>query len=82
MIKPNFLPLPVKQSPKTPEINRLLTAAVINRQFRIMLLCDPASAAETGYEGESFRLDHKDKEKISAIHASSLREFAAQLAAI
>ena len=82
MIKPNFLSSPVKQSPNTSDINRLLSAAVINRQFRSMLLCDPASAAETGYEGESFSFDHKEKEKLCAIHASSLREFAAQLAAI
>ena len=82
MIKPNFSTSPVKLSLKTPDISRLLSAAVINSQFRSMLLCDPASAAETGYEGESFSFDHKEKEKLSAIHASSLREFATLLAAI
>lgn len=82
MIKPSFLSSPVKQSPYTSDINRLLSAAVINRQFRSMLLCDPASAAESGYEGESFSFDHKEREKLSAIRASSLREFAAQIAVI
>jgi len=82
MIKPNFSLTPVRQSPKTPEISRLLSAAVINRQFRSMLLRNPASAAESGYKGESFCFDHKEKEKLSAIHASSLREFATLLAAI
>jgi len=82
MIKPNFLFSPIKASAKKPEFSRLLSAAVVNDQFRSMLLCDPASAVVGGYEDELFSFDRSEIEKLSAIRASSLREFAAQLAAI
>ncbi len=82
MIKPNYLYTPVKASMKRPELSRLLSAAVVNSQFRSMLLCDPATAAQEGYEGECFAFDSREMEKLSAIHANSLKEFAAELAAI
>lgn len=82
MIKPNPLFTSIKASPRKPEFSRLLSAAVVNDQFRSMLLFDPASAVLGGYEDERFAFDRRDIEKLSAIRASSLREFAAQLAAI
>jgi hypothetical protein len=82
MIKPNSLFKPIKATPKRPELSRLLSAAVVNDQFRSMLLCDPASAVVGGYEDERFAFDRLEIEKLSAIRATSLREFAAQLAAI
>lgn len=82
MIKPNSLFTPIKASPRKLEFSRLLSAAVINDQFRSMLLCDPVSAVVVGYEDERFAFDRREIEKMSAIRATSLREFAAQLAVI
>lgn len=82
MIKPNSLFAPFKASHRKPEFSRLLSAAVVNDQFRSMLLCDPASAVVEGYKDERFAFNRREIEKLSAIRATSLREFAAQLAAI
>jgi hypothetical protein len=62
------------------EYSRILSAAVINSGFRNMLLRDPAKAVSGGYSGERFHLSREDKNRLSSIHASSLAEFAAQLA--
>jgi hypothetical protein len=64
------------------EYSRLLSAAVINRGFCNMLLSDPSKAITNGYSGEKFNLSKDAEEKLSTIHASSLQEFAAKLAAL
>lgn len=64
------------------ELNRLLTAAVVNRGFCNLLLTNPASALAAGYNGESFRLAAEDQARILAIQAKSLADFAMQLAGI
>lgn len=61
------------------ELSRLLTAAVVNRGFRDMLLKSPANALEKGYNGEAFALGQREKEWILSIRAGSLPEFARQL---
>jgi hypothetical protein len=61
------------------EYNRILTAAVINQQFRQLLLANPAKAIERGYAGEKFRLGREDKTRVAAIRATSLADFALQL---
>jgi hypothetical protein len=61
------------------ESSRLLTAAVVNRRFRQMLLSDPGRALASGYGGEAFHLGSDEKESISSIRASSLEDFARQL---
>ena len=63
-----------------PEVSRLLTAAVINSGFRSMLLTDPAKAIASGYQGERFQLGSHETLQVSSIHASTLADFAAQLA--
>jgi hypothetical protein len=63
-----------------PEVSRLLTAAVISQSFRSMLLNDPAKAIAGGYSGERFQMDSAEKRQVTSIHASSLAEFATQLA--
>jgi hypothetical protein len=65
-----------------PEYSRILSAAVINSSFRSMLLSDPAKAIAGGYSGEKFNLGYADQERLSTIHASSLSDFASQLANI
>jgi hypothetical protein len=61
------------------ELSRLLTAAVINREFCNLLLANPALAVATGYNGQSFQLATEEEELILSIHATSLADFAAQL---
>jgi hypothetical protein len=71
-----------KDSFYTPEYSRILSAAVINSNFRNILLRDPAKAIAGGYSGEKFNLGHADQKRLSSIHANSLADFASQLAKI
>jgi hypothetical protein len=63
-----------------PEINRLLSAAIVSRSFCSMLLNDPAKAIAGGYCGEKFHISSKTAQQVTAIHASTLADFATQLA--
>ncbi len=74
-----FYPKPTTVSSFQTESSRLLTAAVINASFRKILLADPATALDSGYSGEAFCLNKKDRSRVSAIRATSLEEFAQQL---
>jgi len=68
-----------KTMTQTPEINRLLTAAVVNRRFCHLLLTNPLAALAHGYRGEAFRLNAEEVQRLSTIRATSLRDFALQL---
>ena len=61
------------------ELSRLITAAVVNRQFCNLLLTNPAMALATGYNGEDFHLATEEQELIASIRATSLADFAKQL---
>lgn len=61
------------------ELGRLLTAAVVSREFCNLLLADPATAVETGYNGEVFDLAVEEQEFIFSIRAATLADFARQL---
>jgi hypothetical protein len=61
------------------EYSRLLTAAVINIQFRQLLLSNPGKAIDNGYGGEMFNLAREEKKRVAAIQATSLADFASQL---
>ncbi len=61
------------------EISRMLTAAVVNENFRKMLLANPEQALAKGYRGESFHFSKEERSRLGAIRASSLTEFAAQI---
>lgn len=63
----------------SPEISRLMTAAVINRHFREMLLANPDKALAAGYGGEAFHLVQEEKKHIASIQATTLADFARQL---
>jgi hypothetical protein len=82
MIKPELAPCVSKPAAKSQELSRLLSAAVVNSRFRALLLTQPQAAITGGYSGESFSLDRQDCERLGAIHASSLADFAAQMAAL
>ncbi len=62
------------------EFSRLLTAAVINSRFRQTLLSNPAQAVETGFGGEAFNFAGDVRERVATIRATSLSDFASQLA--
>ena len=63
------------------EISRLLSAAVINKTFRELLLSDPARALSQGYFGETFSLDYDQQTRVLATKADSLSDFARQITA-
>lgn len=63
------------------EVNRLLVAAVVNRRFCRLLLGNPAGALAAGYRGQPFKLTAAERSCILAIYATSLQDFARQLAA-
>lgn len=60
-------------------LGRLLTAAVVSREFCNLLLANPAMAVETGYNGEAFDLAAEEQEMIFSIRATTLADFARQL---
>ncbi len=62
------------------ELSRLLTAAVVNLNFQKTLLQDPLRATAAGFNGELFDLAHEEEHLIQSIKASSLADFALQLA--
>lgn len=64
------------------EFSRILTAAVVDRNFQRMLLADPAKAISRGYGGENFHLMNEDRKRVASIRASSLADFAMQLSNI
>ena len=61
------------------EISRLLSAAVINKGFRDLLLSDPARALAQGYYGEKFSLDNEQEALVLSVQAESLTDFAQQI---
>ena len=69
----------VKNQYENPELSRVLSAAVINKQFCIQLLQDPVRAISGGYDGENFKLEKGLMRKLKTIHAGNLAEIAAQL---
>jgi hypothetical protein len=60
-------------------ISRLLAAAVINHEFRDLLLSDPEKALTQGYQGETFNLDYQERRRVLSVRAKSLTDFALQL---
>jgi hypothetical protein len=61
------------------DINRLMAAAVIDRDFCNLLLSKPAAAIGQGYYGEKFQIAPETQKQIDTIRARSLSEFAQKL---
>jgi len=61
------------------EVSRLLSAAVVNTQFKNLLLADPVLALENGYLGESFQLTNEERALLISIRADTLTDLAKQL---
>lgn len=81
-MKTRSLKADLTQSKMHEEYSRILTAAVINNQFRTLLLTNPGKAIDTGYAGETFYLAREEKKKVAAIRATSLADFANQLSQV
>lgn len=65
-----------ESAPDRSELHRLLTAAIVNSQFREKLLTDPEMAVAGGYLGQAFFLTDQEKTIIRNVHASDLADFA------
>ena len=63
------------------ELNRLLSAAVVSKSFRNMLLTNPEIAVSSGYQGEKFNLSAEDQTWLFSIHPASLVDLAANMVA-
>lgn len=61
------------------ELNRLLSAAVVSKNFRSMLLTNPEIAVASGYQGEKFDLSADDQNWLFSIHPESLVDLAASM---
>jgi hypothetical protein len=66
-------------SRSTPEVSKILAAAVISAQFRQMLLANPEKAISAGFGGEMFNLPREEKKRLASIRATSLADFASQV---
>jgi len=64
---------------KGKDLNRLITAAVINQGFCNMLLANPERAVSSGFNGEAFSLETEEQDLVKSIRATSLPDFAMQL---
>jgi len=79
---------PVDQSKKinalsrfseTGALSRLLSAAIVDEEFRERLLSEPLSVIENGYNGESFFLGNQVLEAMVTIKAKNLADFVSKL---
>ncbi len=68
-----------RQYPDSRGVNKLISAALVSREFQRVLLKDPLLAAEMGYRGEKFNLSAQELTWISSIRADNLKHFTEQL---
>jgi hypothetical protein len=79
----SVLPLRVAESPKNlAGLSKLFEAAVINRQFCQLLLSQPETALQQGYQGYTFDLSPEEQALIISIRANSLPELAQQVTTV
>ena len=60
-------------------LSQVFAAAVVNQQFRDMLLQDPSIALQKGYQGETFSLSKEEQDLLITIRAKSLSDLAKQV---
>ncbi|MFN8414212.1 MAG: hypothetical protein U0Z26_17660 [Anaerolineales bacterium] len=60
-------------------LNRMFAAAIVNQQFRELLLSNPQKALQNGYLGETFSLTKEEQDLIVSIRAHTLSELARQI---
>jgi hypothetical protein len=69
----------VDYQPSNDELNRLLSAAVVSKSFRNMLLTNPEIAVASGYQGETFNLSSDDQSWLYSFRPTSLIDLAANM---
>jgi hypothetical protein len=70
-------PLPSQRSERS-GFTTLFAVAIVNRDFRNLLLHDPKAALENGYLGERFYLSDDEQNLLISIQAKSLTDLAKQ----
>jgi hypothetical protein len=76
----SVLPLQGTNSPRMyTGLNKVFEVAVLNYQFRQLLLNQPETALRQGYLGDSFDLTLEEQALIISIRASSLSDLAQQV---
>ena len=79
----SVLPLRVAEAPRNlAGVSKLFEAAVVNRQFCQLLLSQPETALQEGYQGNSFDLTLEEQALIVSIQANSLPDLAQQVTAV
>ncbi len=66
-------------SARNDELNRLLSAAVVSKKFRNVLLTSPDVALASGYQGEKFNLSDADRSWLISVKPASLVDLAANM---
>jgi hypothetical protein len=61
------------------EISRLISTAVVSKTFCNQLLTDPATALQSGFQGETFELLPEEEVIVLSIRATCIQDFASQL---
>jgi len=72
LITTDAKPNPVRRG----EVGRLLNAAIVDRQFRDLLLTRPDLALDNGYSGEPFLLGSKERQFFLTAKSTSLADLA------
>ena len=73
------LPFKIDPNNSRDALSSVFAAAVVNQNFREMLLNNPAEALQQGYLGRKFDLSQKDKSLIISSNAKSLTDLARQV---
>jgi hypothetical protein len=73
--------LPIQSNPRDPHpgLSSVFAAAVVNQNFREMLLREPEKALKQGYLGKSFVLSQEDTSLLVSLNAKSLTDLAKQV---
>ena len=69
----------INQTTNYSELNRLLSAAIVSTGFRNMLITNPETALDKGYQGEKFNLSSDEYRWLVSIQATDLASFASQM---
>jgi hypothetical protein len=65
-----------KQTTGRNGLHRLFAAAIVNNQFREILLREPEAALANGYLGQPFMLTDQEKTIIQSVRAKTLTDLA------
>ena len=73
--------MPIHTNPRDPHpgLSSVFAAAVVNQNFREMLLHEPEKALKQGYLGKSFALSQEDRSLLVSLNAKSLTDLAKQV---